>query len=63
MSDNMMQQEMLESIEPFQYSYQEQNLELLKLCDATWFKMHIERQQMMLKKEDYCNSMFELEQL
>ncbi len=37
--------------------------DLLKGCEATWTRMHLERTQMLFHKETYHNQMFAVSQL
>lgn len=63
MAERVLAKEMTTKVDKFQTNYQNENRELLKKCDFMWLSFHMERQSMMLKKEDYSNHMFELEHL
>lgn len=52
--------ELVEPLDIFMKHYGTVAQELTKECDTTWVKMHFERNQMILRKEDYFNHMFDL---
>jgi len=54
-ADLAVQRELIDPIDIFLKHYQHTNLDLLKSCDATWTKMHLERTNMILNKENYFN--------
>ena len=50
-------------LEVYQKHYQQMSTDLLKGCETTWTRMHVERTQMLFHKENYHNQMFTLNQL
>ena len=61
MAEQILAKEMTGKVDKFQKRYKDDTRDMLKKCDNMWLSLHMERQQMMLKKEDYSNHMFELE--
>ena len=62
-AESVVQRELIDPIEMYTKHYQQKSNELLQICEQTWLKMHSERQLMLLYREEYCNRMFEIEQL
>lgn len=62
-ADTAVQRELIDPVDIYLKHYQQTNLDLLKACDVTWNKMHHERTNMILNKENYFNQMFQLHQL
>ena len=59
----MVQRELIDPVDMFVKHYLQSNSDLLKSCEATWTKLHLERTNMILNKENYFNQMFQLHQL
>ena len=61
--DTVVQRELIDPVDTFLKHYVQSSSDLLKSCEATWNKLHLERTNMILNKENYFNQSFQLHQL